>query len=143
MQYSQTSANVWSFVLSAPDANSFVGMGFSPNGMMVGSSAIVGWIASDGTGTIKQYALNGQTPSQVLVDQGNLNVLSNSSMIISQSSRVYLVFQLNTNQPLTRLIYSVGPTGFFPTSPNFALMEHRDKVTTVLNYVTGGHITNI
>lgn len=137
IQYLETSTNVWSFVLSAPDNNSYVAMGFSPSGQMVGSSAVVGWVSADGTPNIKQYALRGQTPSQVVVNQGSLKIISNSSMILAQSSRLYLAFQLNTNQPLTRLIYSVGPIGVFPTGPDFALTRHRDQITTELNYVTG------
>lgn len=112
-------------------------MGFSPNGLMVGSSAIVGWMSTTGTGTIKQYQLSGRSSDQVFPDQGNLQL--NSSIIISQSQsqRLYLIFQLNTQQPLTRVIYAVGPSSVFPTSPNFALSEHSDKASTALNYVTG------
>ncbi|KAJ0054231.1 hypothetical protein Pint_03157 [Pistacia integerrima] len=137
LRYAHTSPNLWSFVLSVPDSNSYIAMGFSPNGQMVGSSAIVGWMLNTGTGTIKQYQLSGQRSDQVLHDQGNLQV--NSSMIISQpqSKRLYLIFQLNTEQPLSRVIYAVGQPSVFPISPNFALVEHTDKASTALNYVTG------
>ncbi|XWS75951.1 hypothetical protein CRYUN_Cryun01aG0135700 [Craigia yunnanensis] len=137
LRYVQTSSNVWSFVLSAPDTNSFVAMGFSSNGMMVGSSAMVGWISADGKGTVKPYFLGGQRPNLVLPDQGNLTIVSNSSSITFQSSRLYMAFQLNTSQPLSRVIYSVGQIGVIPSSPGYALAEHRDKVSTLLNYVTG------
>ncbi|XP_021274307.1 cytochrome b561 and DOMON domain-containing protein At3g07570 [Herrania umbratica] len=137
LRYVQTSSNLWSFVLSAPDTNSFVAMGFSSDGMMVGSSAMVGWISTDGTATIKQYFLGGTRSNLVLPDQGNLTVVNNSSSITSQSSRLYLAFQLNTSQPLSRVIYSVGQIGVYPTSPGYALAEHRDKVSTSLNYFTG------
>ncbi|KAH9745574.1 cytochrome b561 and DOMON domain-containing protein [Citrus sinensis] len=137
LRYLETSTDVWSFVLSAPDNNSYIAMGFSPSGGMVGSSAVVGWVSADGTPTIRQYALRGQKPSQVVVNQGSLQITGNSSMILSQSSRLYLVFQLNTNQPLTRLIYSVGPVGVFPTGTDYELTRHRDQVTAELNYVTG------
>ncbi|XP_022769929.1 cytochrome b561 and DOMON domain-containing protein At3g07570-like [Durio zibethinus] len=141
LRYVQTSLTVWSFVLSVPDTNSFVAMGFSSNGMMVGSSAMVGWISADGTGTVKQYFLGGQIPNLVLPDQGNLTIVSNSSSITSQSSRLYMAFQLNTSQPLSRVIYSVGQIGVIPSSPGYALAEHRDKVSTILNYVTGTSAT--
>ncbi|XP_044502153.1 cytochrome b561 and DOMON domain-containing protein At3g07570 isoform X2 [Mangifera indica] len=137
LRYARTSPNLWSFVVSAPDRNAYIAMGFSPNGLMVGSSAIVGWMSTTGTGTIKQYQLSGRSSDQVFPDQGNLQL--NSSIIISQSQfqRLYLIFQLNTQQPLTRVIYAVGPSSVFPTSPNFALSEHSDKASTALNYVTG------
>ncbi|KAK3184619.1 hypothetical protein Dsin_031905 [Dipteronia sinensis] len=136
LRYARTSSNLWSFVLSAPAANSYVAMGFSSNGEMVGSSAIVGWISSDQTGIIKQYLLSGRTPGQVLPNQGNLNI--SSSMVISQSARIYLIFQLNTaEQPTSRLIYAVGQDGFLPSASTSTLSKHSDMATTTLNYVTG------
>ncbi|KAK8506000.1 hypothetical protein V6N13_002653 [Hibiscus sabdariffa] len=137
LRYVQTSSNVWSFVLSAPDTNAFIAMGFSSSGMMVGSSAMVGWISADGSGKVKQYFLGGQRPNLVLPDQGNLTVVSNYRSITSRSSRLYMAFQLNTTQPLSRLIYSVGQIAVIPSSPGYALAQHRDQVSTTLNYVTG------
>ncbi|EEF37783.1 dopamine beta-monooxygenase, putative [Ricinus communis] len=136
LRYVQTSPNLWSFVLSAPDANSYVAIGFSNNGFMVGSSAVVGWVsATDGSAQIKQYFLREQSPTQVLPDSGNLNITY--SMAMSQSSRLYLAFQLLIDQPSSRLIYSVGPVGRLPSAPSYQLTEHRDKVSTALNYNTG------
>lgn len=137
LRYNQTSSNVWSYVLSAPDTNSFIAMGFSTNGMMVGSSAVVGWISSNGTGFAKQYFLGGTAPSLVVVDQGNLQLVNNSASIASLSSRLYLSFQLQTNQPQTRLLYSVGPTGMLPLDPTYTLTEHRDMASISINYVKG------
>ncbi|KAF5726512.1 putative ferric-chelate reductase 1 [Tripterygium wilfordii] len=136
LRYGQASSDIWSFILSAPDSNSYTAIGFSSNGQMVGSSAIVGWI-SNGAGTMKQYYLGGQSSSLVLPDQGNLSIISNSTIIVSQSSRVYMAFQLNTNQPQTRVLYAVGTTGSLPAAPSYMLTEHVDKVSTTLNYVTG------
>ncbi|KAL9304079.1 hypothetical protein ACSQ67_021342 [Phaseolus vulgaris] len=140
LRYSQTSPNIWSFILSAPNTNSYIAMGFSPNGGMVGSSAIVGWISSSGAGGgMKQYYLTGLAPNQVVPDRGNLKVLTNSTFITSQSSRLYMAFQLETNQPLSRLIYAFGPNGVFPSTPSFALTQHQDKVSITLNYATGSN----
>ncbi|CAJ2662929.1 unnamed protein product [Trifolium pratense] len=141
LRYSQTSSNIWSFILSAPNQNSYISIGFSPNGGMVGSSAIVGWISSNGAiGGMKQYYLAGYAPNQVVPDRGNLAIINNSTLITSQSSRLYMVFQLQTNQPLSRLIYAVGPNGVFPTVPSFALMQHQDKVSVTVNYATGSSV---
>ncbi|KAI4356243.1 hypothetical protein L6164_000278 [Bauhinia variegata] len=138
LRYSQTSANIWSFILSTPDTNSYIAIGFSPGGGMVGSSAIVGWVSSNGGGGgMKQYYLGGTTPNQVVPDRGNLQILTNSTLITSQSSRLYMAFQLQANQPQARLIYAVGPVGIFPSVPSFALAQHRDKASTSLNYATG------
>ncbi|KAG2672743.1 hypothetical protein I3843_13G050000 [Carya illinoinensis] len=140
LRYSQTASNLWSFVLSAPDTTSYIAMGFSTNGAMVGSSAIVGWVSSDGAGVVKQYHLGGTSPRLVVPDQGNLKVVSNSTAIISQSLRLYMAFQLETDndqQPQSRPLYSVGRTGVFPSAPNYVLSEHQVKVSTSINYVTG------
>ncbi|XP_012490966.1 cytochrome b561 and DOMON domain-containing protein At3g07570 [Gossypium raimondii] len=137
LRYVRNLSNVWNFVLSAPDTNSFVAMGFSTTGQMVGSSAVVGWVSADGSGTVKQYFLGGQRPNLVVADQGNLTIVENSTSITSRSSRVYLAFQLNTSQPLSRVLYSVGQIRVIPSAPGFALAEHRDKVSTLLNYRTG------
>jgi hypothetical protein len=143
VQYSQTAAsNIWSFVLSAPDTQSFIAMGFSSGGAMVGSSAVVGWMSSNGVGMVKQYYLGGTSPSLVAPDQGSLQIVSTSTAFISQSSRLYMAFQLQTTQPQSRLLYSVGPGGVLPSPPNYALSEHRAKVSTTINYGTGRyHIT--
>ncbi|XP_020207534.1 cytochrome b561 and DOMON domain-containing protein At3g07570 [Cajanus cajan] len=143
LRYSQTSPNIWSFILSAPNPNSYIAMGFSPNGAMIGSSAIVGWISTSGAGGgMKQYYLTGLAPSQVVPDRGNLKVLINSTFITSQSSRLYMAFQLQTNQPLSRILYAFGPNGIFPSAPSFALTQHQDKVSTTLNYATGSSASN-
>ncbi|KAL7201260.1 hypothetical protein ACSBR1_033044 [Camellia fascicularis] len=137
LRYAQAGPSLWSFVLSAPNTNAYIAIGFSPNGQMVGSSAIVGWMGTDGLAQIKHYYLGGQTPSQVAPDQGNLAIVGNSSSIVAGSSRIYIAFQLTTAMPDSRLIYAIGPTGIFPSSPGYRLTEHSDSVTTFLNYATG------
>ncbi|KAM1122118.1 hypothetical protein TB1_003721 [Malus domestica] len=136
LRYSQTSSNLWTFVLSAPAANSYIAIGFSSNGQMVGSSAIVGWMSPTG-GEIKPYYLGGTSPNLVEPNKGSLQVGTNFSLITSQSNRLYLGFQLETNQPLSRLLYSVGPDGLLPVAPNYRLSEHSDKVSTSIDYITG------
>ncbi|XP_043706717.1 cytochrome b561 and DOMON domain-containing protein At3g07570 [Telopea speciosissima] len=137
LRYLQSGPNLWSFVLSAPYTNSYVAMGFSTDGNMVGSSAMVGWASADGGGEIKQYYLRGTTPTQVISDQGNLPLLNNSAAIVYQSPRIYLAFQLNTNEPpSSKLIYSVGPTNWLPKS-DFLLKQHRNHISISWNYVSG------
>ncbi|XP_027113705.1 cytochrome b561 and DOMON domain-containing protein At3g07570 [Coffea arabica] len=136
LRYKQTGASEWSYVLSAPNSNAYIGMGFSPNGQMVGSSAIVGWVGSDGTPAMKKYYLGGKNSNQVMPDQGNLEV--GNSTIVTFSSRIYMAFQLvNTDTPDSLLIYSFGPPNQIPSPPSFRLTQHSDYVSTVLNYATG------
>lgn len=137
LQYMQTDTNVWSFVLSAPNMNAYVGIGFSPDGKMVGSSAIVGWVGSDGAPTMKKYYLGGQSPQQVQPDQGNLQLVTLNSSIVAENSRIYIAFQITTDMPSNRLIYSVGPAGQLPSSSTFRLTQHQDQISTALDYTTG------
>ncbi|KAJ0977141.1 hypothetical protein J5N97_012615 [Dioscorea zingiberensis] len=109
---------------------------------MVGSSALVGWINGGGMGIVKQYYLGGTRSSQCLPDQGNIPVMKDKSLIISHSSHLYLAFQLNSTQPLSRhLIFAVGPKNTWPESNNF-LPPHRNKISISLNYDTGVSLEN-
>ncbi|KAK1436992.1 hypothetical protein QVD17_02776 [Tagetes erecta] len=138
LRYSQAGPSLWNFVLSGPNTNSYIAMGFSPNGRMVGSSAVVGWVASGGIPNMKRYFLGGQTPSQVLVDQGDLQILGNTSSVFSDSSRIYVAFQLVTTQPSQRLVYAVGDSNNpAPSAPSFRLTQHRTMVAIRLNYASG------
>ncbi|XP_030553283.1 cytochrome b561 and DOMON domain-containing protein At3g07570 [Rhodamnia argentea] len=137
LRYKQASASTWSFVLSAPTTSSYIAMGFSSNGRMVGSSAVVGWVSSSDGAMMKQYALEGTTAAQVMPNQGTLNLLANSSMIASQSSRLYMAFQLDAAQPESRLIYSVGPSGFTPVKSGYRLIQHQDMTSTAVNFASG------
>ncbi|CAH9075337.1 unnamed protein product [Cuscuta epithymum] len=137
LRYRKTDSREWSFLLSAPNMNAYIGMGFSSDGRMVGSSAIVGWVGSGGTPTMKRYFLGGQSPSLVQPDQGNLQLVNRSSSIVAENSRIYMAFRLNTDQPSNRLIYSLGPTGQLPSSATFRLTQHQDQISTSLDYTTG------
>ncbi|XP_058092522.1 cytochrome b561 and DOMON domain-containing protein At3g07570-like [Magnolia sinica] len=136
VRYARSGMNLWSFILSAPNPNSYIAIGFSTDGNMVGSSAIVGWMGINGTGVIKQYDLKGTRESQVSPDQGSLQLVNGSMAIISRPSILYLVFQLISVQPQSRLIYAVGPTNGVPSSNNI-LSEHQDKASTYFDYVQG------
>ncbi|KAI3760315.1 hypothetical protein L1987_50709 [Smallanthus sonchifolius] len=138
LRYSQAGPSLWNFVLSTPNTNSYIGMGFSPNGGMVGSSAIVGWVARDGTTNMKRYFLGGQTPSQVLEGQGDLQILGNTSSIFVDSSRIYMAFQLVIDQPKQRLVYAVGDNNNPPPgTPSYRLIQHRNQIAIRFNYASG------
>ncbi|CAA2960960.1 cytochrome b561 and DOMON domain-containing At3g07570-like [Olea europaea subsp. europaea] len=136
LRYQQASTNVWNFLLSAPNTNAYIGIGFSPNGKMVGSTAIVGWVQPDTTTDMKMYYLGAQSPDQVIVvKEGNLK-LGNSSMTV-QSNQIYMAFQLIVDAPEKQLIYSVGQRNRLPSGPDYALTQHQDQISTLLNYATG------
>ncbi|CAN6992356.1 unnamed protein product [Brassica rapa subsp. trilocularis] len=120
LRYARTVENTWSFILSAPDSSVFIGIGFSTNGKMIGSSAVVGWLPPNGgQGHTKQYFLGGQSPGEVMPDQGDLVIVNGSLKIESVSSRLYMSFQLTVEMPRKNILYAKGPAGFFPSSPGF------------------------
>jgi len=138
LRYAKTVDNTWTFILSVPDSSAYIGIGFSTNGRMVGSSAIVGWITTDSRrGEAKQYSLKGRSPDDVTPDQGDLKIINGSLKIESVSSRLYMSFQLTAELPRQNLIYALGPAGFFPSSPDFRLRVHRSVTTTTINYNIG------
>ncbi|KAI3868145.1 hypothetical protein MKW92_016978, partial [Papaver armeniacum] len=135
LRYSKTGSDEWNFLLSAPNTNiHYIAIGFSTSGKMIGSSAMVGWIGDNNIGVAKQYYLSDKRPSAVFPDQGNLTLVDKSSpVIISQNQRLYLAFQLKTVQPITNVIYSIGPDGVLPNS-RFQLTQHADQGSTIINY---------
>ncbi|CAL4960001.1 unnamed protein product [Urochloa decumbens] len=128
------SNEVWSFVLSAPDNGGYISMGFSPTGRMVGSSAVAGWA---GAGSARQYYLGGTSPSSCPPDQGDLALTRGAAVVVSKGSRLYLAFQLAGQQPLTDVIYAVGPSGTLPGS-NGLLPRHQDMASGTVSLSGGG-----
>uniref|UniRef100_A0A0E0JS33 DOMON domain-containing protein n=1 Tax=Oryza punctata TaxID=4537 RepID=A0A0E0JS33_ORYPU len=135
---SSGSNNMWNFVLSAPDSGGYIAVGFSPNGKMVGSSAVAGWVTPNGAGTARQYYLGGTTSSSCPPDQGKLSLSRGAGAaptIVSKGSRLYLAFQLS-GQPLTNVIYAVGPAGSLP-GPSGLLAQHKDMAAGTIS-LSGG-----
>ncbi|RLM64734.1 cytochrome b561 and DOMON domain-containing protein [Panicum miliaceum] len=136
LRYKNTGPSEWSFVLSAPDKGSYVAVGFSGKGAMVGSSAVAGW-ASNGRGTVKQYYLGGKSPDEVAPNRGLLKLVRNKSTVVSRSGRLYLAFQLSTDYPQPYLIYAVGPDGNLPPSSTLQLPMHQSMASRAFNYTSG------
>uniref|UniRef100_A0A0D9V8X6 Cytochrome b561 and DOMON domain-containing protein n=1 Tax=Leersia perrieri TaxID=77586 RepID=A0A0D9V8X6_9ORYZ len=133
------SGSTWSFVVSAPDKGGYAAIGFSPNGVMVGSSAVAGWSTGGAGGVAKQYKLDGMSSSSCPPDQGSLTLSPKTTLVISQSSRIYLAFQLTSPSPPSRyLIYAVGPSNTKPSSSNGNLLsQHKSYHSAAVNFVAG------
>ncbi|PAN27095.1 hypothetical protein PAHAL_5G058700 [Panicum hallii] len=135
VRYGKSGQDTWSFVLSAPDADGYVSVGFSSNGAMVGSSAVAGWTTGGGVGVAKQYRLGGTSPGSCPPDQGSLALLPGSTLLAAQSSRLHLAFQFTAARPAPFLIYAVGPSGA-QLSNNY-LVRHRSYGSAAVDYATG------
>ncbi|PKU69443.1 cytochrome b561 and DOMON domain-containing protein At3g61750 [Dendrobium catenatum] len=135
LRYSQSQGNILSIVLSAPYTSGWVGMGFSNDGLMVGSSAMVGWIGRAGKAHIRQFYLRGQSSSQVIVNEGRLLRSGVKPAVLLYGSSIYLAFQLKFLAPVAekKLLFA-----FSTETPNgFHLTKHDDKVSITFDFSAG------
>ncbi|XP_068666633.1 cytochrome b561 and DOMON domain-containing protein At3g61750-like [Aristolochia californica] len=135
LRYTQSPENVLTVILSAVYTVGWVGMGFSKDGRMVGSSAMVGWIDRDGKAHMRQYLLNGTIPSKVLVDKGKLNVTTAAPTVVLHGATIYLAFQLKFPAPLDKqpLIFAFGTT----PPKHHRLTHHEDKEAVNFDFSGG------
>eukprot|EP00252_Welwitschia_mirabilis_P001564 TRINITY_DN11445_c0_g1_i1.p1 TRINITY_DN11445_c0_g1~~TRINITY_DN11445_c0_g1_i1.p1 ORF type:complete len:387 (+),score=41.76 TRINITY_DN11445_c0_g1_i1:255-1415(+) len=133
--------NLLNILLSAPYTNGWVGMGFSPNGRMIGSYAVVGWIKSDQTDAIHSYHLDGKSVDAVKLDTKNdLGVVTQSLRVHYQSSTIYLSFQLQVNgtEKSKNIIFAYSSTT--PTGTQLTL--HSSVHSTTFDFSTGSSSTD-
>ena len=135
LQYTQNEHNVMNIVLSAVYTTGWVGMGFSKDGMMVGSSAVVGWVTKKGQARIKQFYLQGSRKSQVIADKGELPLTGIPASVVLHGPRIYLAFQMKFENRLAHqpLIFAFG----FAYPRHQHLSEHDDKTTIMFDFSAG------
>ncbi|XP_008783208.1 cytochrome b561 and DOMON domain-containing protein At3g61750 [Phoenix dactylifera] len=140
LRYSQNQENVSSIVLSAAYTSGWVGIGFSIDGMMVGSSAMVGFIGKGGKAHIKQYYLRGQTSSEVIVNEGQLLTTDVAPAVVLYGVNIYLAFQLKFSAPVTQqtLLFAFSSE----TPNNYHLTEHDDKTSVSFDFSAGTSATS-
>ena len=135
LQYAQGKDNVLRVVLSTMYSTGWVGMGFSKDGLMVGSSAMVGWMGKTGVAHIKQFSLQGKVPSQVVVDKGSLVSNDHDHTVLVQQAKIYLAFQLRFPAPLKRQNVLLAIGSAIPV--NDRLSEHQSKTSITFDFTTG------
>lgn len=122
-------------VLSAMYSSGWVGMAFSKDGLMVGSSAMVGWVGKTGVSHVKQFSLNGKAPSMVIADRGFLVSNGHDHTVLVKQAKIYLAFQLQFQSQLKqqKVLFAVGSA--IPV--NDRLAEHQDKTSITFDFTTG------
>ncbi|ONK80366.1 uncharacterized protein A4U43_C01F16880 [Asparagus officinalis] len=132
LRYSQDQDNVLNIVLSAVYTSGWIGIGFSNDGMMVGSSAMVGFIGKGGRAHIKQYYLRGQSSSEVIINEGQLTETNVKPAIILYGVNIYLAFQLKFSSPVSQqqLLFAFSTA----TPNNYQLTEHDDKISISFDF---------
>ncbi|KAJ3670745.1 hypothetical protein LUZ60_008171 [Juncus effusus] len=136
LRYSQSKDHTLTIVLSTVYATGWVGMGFSKDGMMVGSSAMVGWMGKTGVPHIKQFSLQGQTRSQVVVNEGNLLLSSDSEpTVMVDQAKIYLAFKAKFPERVTRqqILFAFGAS--IPVDNKLKI--HEDKISMAFDFSTG------
>uniref|UniRef100_A0A7C9DYI4 DOMON domain-containing protein n=1 Tax=Opuntia streptacantha TaxID=393608 RepID=A0A7C9DYI4_OPUST len=103
--------------------------------MMVGSSAMVGWISRTSHAHIKQYYLKGRTSSEVEPGKGDLNLTAIPPVVVLDGANIYLAFQLQFNATLEQQPILLAFGSRYPV--NHKLAMHDDKTTIRIDYSAG------
>lgn len=89
---------VTTMVLAAPlSAGNWIGFGFSPNGQMVGSTALITTLNFSKGAVVTEYSLNGRSTGQVVKKTGALAFVGGfpEGVFDAASNMVYVSFQVN------------------------------------------------
>lgn len=134
-QYLQRDDHVMTIILSAIYTSGWVGMGFSRDGMMAGSSAMVGWFNKKGHPRIKQYFLQGTRRSQVIPEKGELPLTNVPPVVALHGPMIYMAFQLKFETHLRHqpVIFAFGAR----TPKHLHLTHHDDKRSLVFDFSGG------
>ncbi|KAM7276501.1 hypothetical protein ACFE04_018367 [Oxalis oulophora] len=129
LRYKQRDDNMMTIILSAMYTSGWVGIGFSRDGMMAGSSAMVGWFTKKGKPRIKQYYLQGTKPSQVIPESGELPLANIPPVVILHGPMIYIAFQVQFQHRLQRQPILLA---FGARTPHHIHLTHHDDKTTIL-----------
>ncbi|KAL5160821.1 Cytochrome b561 and DOMON domain-containing protein [Glycine soja] len=122
-------------ILSAPYTIGWVGIGFSRDGMMVGSSAMVGWISKHGHAKIKQFYLRGRKQSEVIIDKGELLLNNIPAAVATNGAEIHMAFQLQMTTPFQKQPILLAFGSKYPQ--NHHLSKHEDKTAIVFDFSAG------
>ncbi|KAL4376988.1 hypothetical protein GQ457_02G001170 [Hibiscus cannabinus] len=140
LRYYQRSDNTMTIVLSAVYTTGWVGIGFSRNGMMLGSSAMVGWFNRKGHARIKQFYLQGRHTYQVIANKGELPLNNIPPVVAIHGEMIYLAFEAKFEHRLGRqpIILAFGTR-----YPNHLHLTRHDDKTAVWFDFSQASVTNI
>ncbi|EEF39066.1 dopamine beta-monooxygenase, putative [Ricinus communis] len=135
LRYHKREGNLVTFIISAVYTTGWVGIGFSKDGLMAGSSAMVGWFTKQGHARIKQYYLQGPRSSQVIADAGELDITKVPPAVVLHGPMIYLAFQAKFEKPLARqpIILAFGTR--YPNHHHLSI--HDDKTTILFDFSAG------
>ncbi|XP_004494817.1 cytochrome b561 and DOMON domain-containing protein At3g61750 isoform X1 [Cicer arietinum] len=128
--------DITTIILSAPYTIGWVGIGFSRDGKMNGSSAMVGWVNKHGHAKIKQFYLRGMKSSEVIADKGELPLNNVPAAVATNGADIYLAFQLQTAIPFGKQPVLLAFSTKHPHEHH--LSKHDDKTTIIFDFSSSG-----
>ncbi|KAK6918219.1 Cytochrome b561/ferric reductase transmembrane [Dillenia turbinata] len=131
-QYTQSQDHVLTIIYAAPYTTGWVAMGISKDGMMPGSSAMVGWIDKEGNAIILQYHLRGIAVSQVIPNKGELPLTNVPPFVVIFKSRLYMAFQLKFDYHVTQERVVLAFSSKYPD--HHRLTTHDDRTTILVDF---------
>ncbi|WJZ82011.1 hypothetical protein VitviT2T_001809 [Vitis vinifera] len=154
-KYFQDGDNVTTIVLSKDKFLGWIGIGFSKDGGMVGSSAVVGW-----TGGVKnidndkeevepgiaKFLLEGKNIESVTSFKGELNFTDTPPFVIWNNNSFYMGFQAKFDAPLGQqyMILAIGsdqptltPHSKEPSDRLVRLTKHTDQAVMQVDFSSG------
>ncbi|CAG7866176.1 hypothetical protein BRARA_I04262 [Brassica rapa] len=141
LRYSENRDNVMTIIVSALYTTGWVGVGFSRDGRMVGSSAMVGWITKKGHAKIKQYYLQGTERDQVVPDQGELQLQKVPPVVALHGAMIYLAFQVKFTVKVPRRAVILAFSSVYPSKLG-RLSKHDDKTTVIVDFSKANGVTS-
>ncbi|KAJ6955539.1 cytochrome b561 and DOMON domain-containing protein [Populus alba x Populus x berolinensis] len=107
-------------------------MGFSKDGRMVGSTAMVGWFNRKGQARIKESCLQVTRPSQDIEEAGELDLTKVPPAVVIHGAMIYSL-SLKTLSLPSQLYWLLEPA-----NPNhYRLSSHDDKTTILFDFTAG------
>ncbi|WCJ22413.1 Cytochrome b561 and DOMON domain-containing protein At3g61750 [Euphorbia peplus] len=139
LRYHKREGNLVTFILSGVYTAGWVGIGFSRDGMMVGSSAMVGWFTKEGHARIKQFFLQGRKSSQVIADAGEIDLTKVPPAVVLHGPMIHLAFQAKFETSLTRQPILLAFGTKYPSHRHLSV--HDDKTTVLFDFSSGSAST--
>ncbi|CAA7038440.1 unnamed protein product [Microthlaspi erraticum] len=142
LRYSENRDNVMTIIVSALYTTGWVGIGFSKDGRMVGSSAMIGWISKKGQARIKQYYLQGTERDQVVPDQGELQLQKVPPVVALHGAMIYLAFQVKFAVKVPRRAVILAFSTAYPSKLG-RLTKHDDKTTVIVDFSKANEVRSM
>lgn len=132
------STQVTSMVVAVPlTTGNWAGIGFSSDGLMVGSTALIATFNAAGLPNATVYRLNAKSPAGVVPGDGLSFVGGSPAAVYDQASRyVYMSYQVDLAKS-TPANPSFLLMGYGVQSTSGTLQQHTSEISTSAQFVTG------